>query len=129
ILIDKHDGRAFPFFGILRHTSEMIVVGSEVVERCFVDHAGHKRIKAARSQYNVWLAIAGQAQWRNPKDVNKGSRAVSTSRATTTDWSRPCISTTRSTRRQFDGCDPDCDRQRCRAGACPRARRPAAGFV
>jgi mRNA interferase HigB len=47
----------------------MIVVGTEVVESYFTSHAGHKGIRAARSQYDVWLAIAGQAEWRNPEDV------------------------------------------------------------
>lgn len=63
----------------------MIVIGTEVVEKYFVHRTGHKGIKAARSQYDVWLAIAGQAQWDNPKDVKashpkasilKGGRVV-----------------------------------------------------
>jgi len=47
----------------------MIVVGAEVVEAFFASHSGHRGIKAARSQYDAWFAIAGQAQWRNPEDV------------------------------------------------------------
>jgi mRNA interferase HigB len=44
-----------------------------------------KGIGAARSQYDVWLAIARRAQWRNPQDVKashprasilEGSRVV-----------------------------------------------------
>jgi mRNA interferase HigB len=63
----------------------MIVVGTDVVESYFANHANHKGIKAARSQYDVWLAIASQARWRNPADVKashpkasilKASRAV-----------------------------------------------------
>ena len=63
----------------------MFVIGTEVVERYFKACAGHKGIKAARTQYNAWLAIAGRAQWGNPEDVKasypkasilKGSRAV-----------------------------------------------------
>ena len=63
----------------------MIVIGTDIVERYLASHAGHKGIKAARSQYDVWLAIAGQAQWRQPEDVKrshpkasilKGGRAV-----------------------------------------------------
>ncbi len=63
----------------------MIVIGTEIVERYFVNHSGHKGIKAARNQYDAWLAIAGCAQWRNPEDVKasypkasilKGSRVV-----------------------------------------------------
>jgi mRNA interferase HigB len=63
----------------------MIVVGTALVERYFATHAGHKGLNATRSQYDVWLAIAGQAQWQSPEDVKrshpkasilKGSRAV-----------------------------------------------------
>ena len=55
------------------------------MERYFATHAGHAGLKAARSQYDVWLAIAGQAHWQSPEDVKrshpkasilKGSRAV-----------------------------------------------------
>jgi mRNA interferase HigB len=49
----------------------MIVVGTEIVERYIATHAGHKGIKAARSQYDVRLAIAGRAQWRDPEDVKR----------------------------------------------------------
>jgi mRNA interferase HigB len=63
----------------------MVVIGIELVERYFAAHLGHKGIKAARSQYDVWLAIAGVANWRSPEDVKrshpkasilKGGRAV-----------------------------------------------------
>ncbi len=63
----------------------MIVIGTGLVERYFTARTGHKAVKAARSQYGVWLAIAGQAQWRTPEDVKrshpkasilKGSRVV-----------------------------------------------------
>lgn len=47
----------------------MIVIGTAVVENYLADHAGHKGIKAARSQYEAWLGIVGRAQWRNPEDV------------------------------------------------------------
>jgi mRNA interferase HigB len=47
----------------------MIVIGTELVENYIASRTGHKGIKAARSQYDVWLAIAGHAQWRNPADV------------------------------------------------------------
>jgi mRNA interferase HigB len=47
----------------------MIVIGTELIERYVVDHAGHKGIKAARSQYQAWLDIVARAQWRNPEDV------------------------------------------------------------
>ncbi len=63
----------------------MIVIGTEVVERYFSTHAGYKKIKAARAQYDVWLTIATRARWRTPEDVKrshpkasilKGGRAV-----------------------------------------------------
>jgi mRNA interferase HigB len=69
----------------LGHILAMLVIGTDIVEHYFRTHAGHKGIKAARTQYNAWLAIAGGAQWRNPEDVKgsypkasilKGSRAV-----------------------------------------------------
>jgi len=47
----------------------MIVIGTEAVERCFTTHAGARGIRAARSQYDVWLAIARRADWRNPGEV------------------------------------------------------------
>jgi len=63
----------------------MIVIGTDVVEGYFADRTGHKGIKAARSQYDAWLAIAGTAQWRGPEEVKtshpkasilKGGRVV-----------------------------------------------------
>lgn len=63
----------------------MIVIGTAVVEAFLARRAGHKGLKAARSQYDAWLAIAQAAQWRNPEDVKvshpkasilKGSRVV-----------------------------------------------------
>lgn len=61
----------------------MIIIGTNLAENYFASRAGHKGIKAARSQYDVWLTIAGQARWRNdvkashPKaSVLKSSRVV-----------------------------------------------------
>jgi mRNA interferase HigB len=63
----------------------MIVIGTDSVERYFATHAGRRGIRAARSQYDVWLAIADRAQWDNPEDVKashprasilKGGRVV-----------------------------------------------------
>ncbi|MGH7048639.1 MAG: type II toxin-antitoxin system HigB family toxin [Stellaceae bacterium] len=63
----------------------MIVIGIEAVERYFAAHAGARGIRAARSQYDVWLVIAGRAQWRTPEEVKvshprasilKGGRVV-----------------------------------------------------
>ena len=63
----------------------MIVIGTGLVESYLADHAGHKGIKAARSQYEAWLDIVGRAEWRNPEDVKasypkasilKGGRGV-----------------------------------------------------
>src|ERR1700692_1630891 len=47
----------------------MIVAGTDVVENYFDDHAGHRGIKAARSQYDACLDIVTGAEWRNPEDV------------------------------------------------------------
>lgn len=49
----------------------MIVIGTEFVERYFAARAGHKAIKAARAQYDAWLAIVSQAQWRTPEEVRR----------------------------------------------------------
>jgi mRNA interferase HigB len=63
----------------------MLVIGTEIVERYFKARGGHKGIRATRTQYDAWLAIAGRAQWRTPEDVKssypkasilKGSRVV-----------------------------------------------------
>src|SRR5262245_19231712 len=63
----------------------MIVIGTDIVETYFKERAGHRGIKAARAQYDAWLAIAESAQWKTPEDVKKaqpkasilkGSRAV-----------------------------------------------------
>ena len=63
----------------------MFVIGTEIVESYFKARIGHKGIKAARTQYDAWLTIAGGAQWRTPEDVKssypkasilKGGRAV-----------------------------------------------------
>ena len=63
----------------------MIVIGTETVERYFAAHRSARGIRAARSQYDVWLAIARRARWRNPEDVKashprasilKGGRVV-----------------------------------------------------
>ena len=47
----------------------MIVIGSDVVERYFAAHVGHRGIKAARAQYDAWLAVATASAWRTPADV------------------------------------------------------------
>ncbi len=49
----------------------MIVIGTDIVEAYFKSRAGHRGIKAARSQYDAWLAIAGTADWKTPEDVKK----------------------------------------------------------
>jgi mRNA interferase HigB len=47
----------------------MIVIGTDVIENYLADHAGHKGIKAARSQYEAWRDIVTRANWRNPEDI------------------------------------------------------------
>jgi mRNA interferase HigB len=55
----------------------MIVIGKDVIENYFADHAGHRGIKAARSQYEAWLAIVLRAEWRNPEHVKASYPKVS----------------------------------------------------
>ncbi len=50
----------------------MIVIGTDLVESYFAAHAGHSGIKAARAQYDAWLAIASAADWKTPADIKKG---------------------------------------------------------
>ena len=49
----------------------MIVIGTDVVECYFSARGGHRGIKAARAQYDVWRALAESAQWKTPQDVKK----------------------------------------------------------
>src|SRR3979409_999786 len=49
----------------------MIVIGTDIVEAYFKSRAGHRGIKAARAQYDAWLAIAGAADWKTPEEVQK----------------------------------------------------------
>jgi mRNA interferase HigB len=63
----------------------MLVAGAGIVESYFAARAGHRGIKAARTQYDAWLAIARASTWHGPEDVKrshpkasilKGSRVV-----------------------------------------------------
>jgi len=49
----------------------MIVIGTDIVEAYFESKSGHRGIKAARAQYDAWLAIAETAEWRTPEEVKK----------------------------------------------------------
>jgi mRNA interferase HigB len=49
----------------------VIVIGADIVETYFRSRAGHKGIKAARSQYDAWLAIVGAADWKTPEEIKK----------------------------------------------------------
>lgn len=49
----------------------MLVAGRQIVERYFESHAGHQGLKAARTQYDAWLAIVSRAAWRNPAEVKR----------------------------------------------------------
>ena len=49
----------------------MLVIGTDVVEQYFEARAGHKGIKAARAQYDAWLAIVETAEWKTPADVKR----------------------------------------------------------
>jgi mRNA interferase HigB len=47
----------------------MIVIGTERVATYFAVRAGHRGIKAARTQYEAWLSHVGASNWRNPEEV------------------------------------------------------------
>jgi len=49
----------------------MIVVGTNLVDAYFAARAGHEDIRAARTQYEAWLAIVSQAEWTTPEDVKR----------------------------------------------------------
>lgn len=49
----------------------MIVIGTDVVEAYFAARAGHRGIKAARSQYDAWRAVADAADWKTPTDIKR----------------------------------------------------------
>ena len=55
----------------------MIVIGSDVVERYLAARPGYKGIRAARAQYDAWLAIVEAAEWKSPADVKKAHPKVS----------------------------------------------------
>jgi mRNA interferase HigB len=59
----------------------MILIGTDIVERYFAMRAGHRGIKAARTQYEAWRAIVERADWRTPDDVKKGHPKVSVLKA------------------------------------------------
>jgi mRNA interferase HigB len=59
----------------------MIVIGTELIENYFADRAGHKGIKAARSQYRASLDIVTHAEWRNPEQVKASYPKTSILRA------------------------------------------------
>jgi mRNA interferase HigB len=60
-----------PFLGICDILRLMIVIGTDLVEVYFKSKAGHRGIKAARAQYDAWLAIAETAEWRTPEEVKQ----------------------------------------------------------
>ena len=55
----------------------MIVIGTDVVERYFALRTGHKGVKAARAQYEAWLAIIAAADWKTPDDAKRSHPKVS----------------------------------------------------
>ena len=112
----------------------MIVIGADWIESYLANHAGHKGIKAVRTQFQAWLDIVGRAQWRNPENVKasypkasilKSNRVVFNIKGN--DYrlvariqyqagvvavrsSEPMPNTIKSMRRQCNGCNSDCDR-------------------
>jgi mRNA interferase HigB len=71
--------------GIIRQVPHFQILEHGAGGTLFRGSRRHQAIKAARAQYDVWLSIASQAQWRTPDDVKrshpkasilKGGRAV-----------------------------------------------------
>jgi mRNA interferase HigB len=63
----------------------MLVVGTDHPERYFARRAGHQGARAARAQYDAWLALARASRWQTPQDIKaahakasilKGGRVV-----------------------------------------------------
>lgn len=59
----------------------MLVIGTDLVERYFSKRVGHRGIRAARAQYDAWLAIAQAATWKTPEDVKRAYPKASILRA------------------------------------------------
>ncbi len=49
----------------------MLVIGTDLVEGYFTSHASQKGIKAARAQYDAWLAIVETGNFRTPAELKK----------------------------------------------------------
>jgi len=49
----------------------VILIGTDLVEQYFAACAGHRGIRAARSQYDAWRVIVENARWKAPEDVKK----------------------------------------------------------
>jgi mRNA interferase HigB len=49
----------------------MIVIGTDLVDAYFTAHAGHKGIKAARSQYDAWFEIVTNSASKTPEEMKK----------------------------------------------------------
>jgi len=49
----------------------MIVSRTWIVAQYLAAHAGHKGIKSARSQFDAWMTLAMEADWRTPEDVKR----------------------------------------------------------
>jgi mRNA interferase HigB len=47
----------------------MIVIGADTVEAYFAARAGHRGVRAARSQFDAWHKLVDGAEWRTPEDV------------------------------------------------------------
>jgi mRNA interferase HigB len=55
----------------------MLVIGTDIVERYFAAHGGHKGIGAAQAQYDAWLTIVAAAEWKTPEDAKRAHPKVS----------------------------------------------------
>lgn len=65
------NGIHYSIFGNFElYITQMIVIGTDIVESYFRSRAGHRGMKAARAQYEAWRAIAEAANWKT-KEVKK----------------------------------------------------------
>ena len=55
----------------------MIVIGAGTVETYFAARAGHRGIRAARTQYHAWFDLVSCVEWRTPEDVKASFPRVS----------------------------------------------------
>jgi mRNA interferase HigB len=49
----------------------MIVTRTNIVAQYLATNAGHKGVRVAQSQFDAWLTLAMESEWRTPEDVKR----------------------------------------------------------